>query len=804
MTALESKCKVILPPEVFDFKQQPEPPVVFLAGAIDMGKAADWQKEVIESLADIPCVALNPRRKDWDCVDSETMALTPEGPKPYSELHVGDLIFTFSQDRDMLEVQTVEKMNVFEIDDELVEFTRKDCSFFFTENHELLDRISIRHNRTKKVKAGWFLGKNDAVRFPAGKSLEDVNGEEIIPYGRGFSDDHFRLAAWVLAEGSVFVRKDTGATQVSIAQYKKNGKKVEEIEELLNRLEMNHRYDNREFILDKDSSDFIVGIMGLEKYKIPAWVKDSPIRQRKIFVYEYAKGDGCMVGERISYICFGDRYRSFAKEMMVLCYGSGIGIKWRDKTSGFGHPVINLVPHNEDKKWFCLKSKGKVPYKGVVWCPTTKNGTWVAYRNGLPFITGNSSWKQEIGNEKFREQVEWELKGLEQANLIALCFTKESKAPISFLEMGLHISEGRMIVHCPEGFYRKGNVDIVCARYGVPVLQDFEDFKREVKRRLGEPVMRKPVMASDRVAWKMLAREFIAGMNMASNTKKLQDAFDGDLAYFEKWCNPKRLDKLGYKTAKDAWEDNPVLEYKITGWAKKASTAGSNHKDFATKREALKFLEDHALMSVGWKEGSKEKEACYWNGKVHITDADAKKWASDRTAGMGDTHPFGSPLRGRPDYGERDGEVGEVYGLKLPSEGIMTSNDHTAAAIVDIRKDAKEIAQRVVDENKPFMGTVSGTTRFLTLHKTYSEAKVWAARWEREVCMLPERQRMSDDEKLKAGLIPYVSMAADFTPIRLEINRILSSRVSTASDSMRVRIVADRIVATVKEFTGRE
>jgi len=294
-----------------------------------------------------------------------------------------------------------------------------------------------------------------------------------------------------------------------------------------------------------------------------------------------------------------------------------------------------------------------------------------------------------------------------------------------------------MIVHCPEGFYRKGNVDIVCARYGVPVLQDFEDFKREVKRRLGEPVMRKPVTASDRVAWKMLAREFIAGMNMASNTKKLQDAFDGDLAYFEKWCNPKRLDKLGYKTAKDAWEDNPVLEYKITGWAKKASeghtAAASNHKDFDTKKEALKFLEDHALMSVGWKEGSKEKEACYWNGKVHITEADPKKrsaggyedipglcrehrtryyfddgegligvtnhrggiswyrWVSDgyslvgetatpqgaqrrhvaKTAGMGDTHPFGSPLRGRPDYGERDGEVGEKYGLKLPSECIV-------------------------------------------------------------------------------------------------------------------------------------
>jgi len=37
------KCREILPPEPFDFKQPAETPVVFLAGAIDQGKAEDWQ-----------------------------------------------------------------------------------------------------------------------------------------------------------------------------------------------------------------------------------------------------------------------------------------------------------------------------------------------------------------------------------------------------------------------------------------------------------------------------------------------------------------------------------------------------------------------------------------------------------------------------------------------------------------------------------------------------------------------------------------------------------------------------------------
>lgn len=33
---------------------------------------------------------------------------------------------------------------------------------------------------------------------------------------------------------------------------------------------------------------------------------------------------------------------------------------------------------------------GRVKYKGGVWRPKTSNGTWVACRNGKPFITGNT------------------------------------------------------------------------------------------------------------------------------------------------------------------------------------------------------------------------------------------------------------------------------------------------------------------------------------------------------------------------------------------------------------------------------
>ena len=52
------------PPTQLDPKNEQR--VVFLAGSIEQGKAKNWQAEVIDSLADLNCVFLNPRRSDWN------------------------------------------------------------------------------------------------------------------------------------------------------------------------------------------------------------------------------------------------------------------------------------------------------------------------------------------------------------------------------------------------------------------------------------------------------------------------------------------------------------------------------------------------------------------------------------------------------------------------------------------------------------------------------------------------------------------------------------------------------------------
>lgn len=96
----------------------------------------------------------------------------------------------------------------------------------------------------------------------------------------------------------------------------------------------------------------------------------------------------------------------------------------------------------------------------------------------------DSSWTQELNNAQFYDQVTWELDHLDKADIIALYFDPNTKSPISLLELGLYADSGKLIVCCPDGFWRKGNVDIVCQRYGIPVFTNEEAWMKEIYRRI--------------------------------------------------------------------------------------------------------------------------------------------------------------------------------------------------------------------------------------------------------------------------------------------------------------------------------
>jgi hypothetical protein len=505
----------------------------------------------------------------------------------------------------------------------------------------------------------------------------------------------------------------------------------------------------------------------------------------------------------------------------------------------------------------------------------------------------DSSWEQSIHNPQFKEQVEWELKGLEQATFVVIVLPKDSKAPISLLELGLHVIGRRMIVFCQEGYWRKGNVDVVCNRYGVPVYEDFDSFATFVKARILETTAgaHEPevlpegtvqqqkqhfVVASDRMAWRIMAREFVIGTkevrvasNMSASKNKKVVCPDcgqmvgvrlvpgggswnhfithmdrkGDHCKGSGWSVPKYPDKEEwgkqervssrsrycsvprycdfYKAVNGKWYMNlandedggyrdsetygpfesldsakkylhnfsnpgsyrtddsgkksvpthspngrPVQKPESRTWSSKMMAtmtvkegdicnvsghteaeadpmAGENLtslfltlQSWATRKAnslhfgapvALQILDrlDDVETALKGKMGLRGREAviallkamkgCFTMDAqpipalIHRYGVDAiRECAGRRSAsvesGMGDTHPFGSPLRGRPDYGERDGEVGEKYGLKLPSEGIMTSEDKNMSVTAETLR-VRVIADRIASMAKEFLGS---------------------------------------------------------------------------------------------------
>lgn len=87
----------------------------------------------------------------------------------------------------------------------------------------------------------------------------------------------------------------------------------------------------------------------------------------------------------------------------------------------------------------------------------------------------NADLRQDIDEPEFAAQVDWELDGIEDADVVLFHFSPQGLAPITLLEIGYAAaSSKRIVVSCPEGYWRRGNVQVLCRRSDVPVQSDLE------------------------------------------------------------------------------------------------------------------------------------------------------------------------------------------------------------------------------------------------------------------------------------------------------------------------------------------
>ena len=92
----------------------------------------------------------------------------------------------------------------------------------------------------------------------------------------------------------------------------------------------------------------------------------------------------------------------------------------------------------------------------------------------------DSSWKQTIEDTNFLGQVTWEYNHLCKADLVFMYFDPATQSPISLMELGMFAESKDMIVVCPDGFWRKGNVEFVCKQFDIPLFNSFDEGVEEL------------------------------------------------------------------------------------------------------------------------------------------------------------------------------------------------------------------------------------------------------------------------------------------------------------------------------------
>ena len=318
-----------------------------------------------------------PTRVGFQCLSEDTEILTHDGWKSYSDIHVGTVIATFN-----LETRYIEYLPALQTFSE--EYTGK----MYNIKNRITDQlISPRHNVVRKK----FSTEDTYVLEP----IEDIlnyKSDIIFPvsaangydsYENEVSDEWVKLLAWIIADGT----HDThgNSSRITIYQSKEsNLDKYNEIKELiecigLKYVEVTLHGTSNILEFNSESTDLILDYFGVDESKginfIPDQILHLNKEQSKIFLETYMKVCGC---EELS-------VREIIKDgLMMVAVNAGYGIT--SHLSKRDEYTMELIKHNDSY----VSKIEEVEYSGIIWCPTTKNQTVVARRNGKVFITGNS------------------------------------------------------------------------------------------------------------------------------------------------------------------------------------------------------------------------------------------------------------------------------------------------------------------------------------------------------------------------------------------------------------------------------
>lgn len=350
-----------------------------------------------------------------ECVDEATEILTAEGWKHYAEVEVGTEVLTLNHDTGLAEWQPVERMNVFPAERRemlLVEGQR--FSSLSTLNHRW--PVVSRWNGSRKWKDSTTLTANDRIPTAAYCSL---------PTEAKWTDALVEAVAWFYTEGSFVTHKGQPTSGQISQSLTVNPENVERIRACLTSLfgpattgwrkasgcgqgGVGHdgvprwreeRIAANGVIKFALSSHAVRVLTEHAPDKVPsfAWLRTLTQAQLDLFIAVSMLADNCGTNR------FGQKDARRTEALGFAVVLSGRNVSYSSRTREDARPewpthTAHMVGIKKRRHVIPMENARVVPgavaervtHDGIVWCPTTPNGTWFARRKGTCYFTGNS------------------------------------------------------------------------------------------------------------------------------------------------------------------------------------------------------------------------------------------------------------------------------------------------------------------------------------------------------------------------------------------------------------------------------
>lgn len=88
--------------------------------------------------------------------------------------------------------------------------------------------------------------------------------------------------------------------------------------------------------------------------------------------------------------------------------------------------------------------------------------------------------RKEFTEDTLDEQIHWELKALDKADVILMWYPATAEAPVSLFETGLYLNSGKLIVGVEPGYFRQRNLELTAEYYNVPLWNTLRGATEEV------------------------------------------------------------------------------------------------------------------------------------------------------------------------------------------------------------------------------------------------------------------------------------------------------------------------------------